>query len=84
MSDINKIPARSEHFVLVFDSSAQAMELESKAKALGLPGRSVPLPGEISSGCGLCYAVPMSEAAGIELLLSLDLHCAAYDNVMMY
>ena len=41
--------------VIVFDSATAAMEAESYLPARGLPGRIIPIPEQISAGCGLSW-----------------------------
>ena len=36
------------------------MECEQLCLAAGVPGRIMPLPGSITAGCGLCWAMPFS------------------------
>ena len=45
--------------VVTFPATAAAMSCEELCQAQGLPGRMIPVPGEISAGCGLSWkAVP--------------------------
>jgi hypothetical protein len=56
--------------VISFDSTTAAMEAEELLMGKGLPGRIIPLPQEISAGCGLSWkAEPKDEGA---LLAALD------------
>ena len=41
--------------IVTFDSTTDAMRMEKEAKAAGLPGRIIPLPTQISAGCGLSW-----------------------------
>lgn len=43
-----------------FDSTFDVMECEQLCLAAGVPGRIRPLPGSITAGCGLCWAMPFS------------------------
>ena len=44
--------------VITFPTTAAAMGCES----LGLPGRTIPVPGEVAAGCGLAWkALPADE-----------------------
>ena len=38
-----------------FASTAAALEAESRCQAEGVPGRLVPVPGQITAGCGLAW-----------------------------
>ena len=44
---------RKTYIVLSFRTTLQAMEWEKQCLAAGVPGRLIPLPREISAGCGL-------------------------------
>lgn len=41
--------------VLTFPTAAAAMGCEKLCQQEGLPGRMIPVPGEISAGCGLAW-----------------------------
>ena len=41
--------------IITFDATVQAMAAESCLQALGLPGRLIPVPREITAGCGLAW-----------------------------
>ena len=41
--------------IITFKTTTAAMAMEDYCKAQGLPGRIIPLPQEISAGCGLCW-----------------------------
>ena len=46
--------------IVSFDSTFDVMECEQLCLASGVPGRIMPLPGSITAGCGLCWAMPFS------------------------
>lgn len=41
--------------IITFHTTAGAMALEKSCKKNALPGRLIPVPREISSGCGLAW-----------------------------
>ncbi len=60
--------------VITFDSTTQAMAAEKFCTEQGLPGRIIPIPREISAGCGLSWKaapdakdtlLPAMEGAGL-------------------
>ncbi len=60
--------------VITFDSTTQAMAAEKLCMEQGLPGRIIPVPREISAGCGLSWKalpsardvlLPAMESAGL-------------------
>ena len=44
---------RTPALVISFQETAQALAAEALFGRLSLPGRIIPLPGEITAGCGL-------------------------------
>ena len=53
-----------ERMIIVsFDSTFDVMECERLCLEAGVPGRIIPLPGSITAGCGLCWAMPLSGEA---------------------
>ena len=44
---------KRQYIVLSFASTARAMCWVKECAARGIPGRIIPLPGEITAGCGL-------------------------------
>ena len=48
---------KRQYIVLSFASTAHAMGWEKECAARGIPGRIIPLPGEITAGCGLGWRV---------------------------
>ena len=49
--------------VVTFDTTTAAMEAERYCLDHGLPGRIIPVPREITAGCGLAWKAP-PEAEG--------------------
>lgn len=41
--------------IITFATTTAAMAMEDHCKEKHLPGRIIPLPREISAGCGLCF-----------------------------
>ena len=46
-----KVPA----LVIAFDTTAQALAVEELFTRLFLPGRMIPIPSQITAGCGLAW-----------------------------
>lgn len=66
--------AKELRLIITFDTTAQAMAMERFCKEHGLAGRLIPVPRQITAGCGLAWSAPpeksqelgeMLEAAGI-------------------
>lgn len=55
---------RKPALVVTFPTTAAAMACEQLCGEQGLPGRMIPVPGEISAGCGLAWkAEPQDRGA---------------------
>ena len=58
---------KQPRLIFAFYTTADAMAMESLCKEKGLPGRLVPVPREVSAGCGIAWAAPPeSEALLVE------------------
>ena len=53
---------RKETWILTFAGTTQAMQMEQYARAHGLPGRMIPVPREITAGCGLSWKAALQTA----------------------
>ena len=53
--------------IITFATTTQAMAVEAFCQARGLPGRLIPVPREITAGCGLSWKAKPEEE---ELLVS--------------
>ena len=58
--------------VITFPTTAAAMGCEDLCEAKGLPGRTIPVPGEVAAGCGLAWKA----APGDRPLLARELDAA--------
>lgn len=61
---------RRPALVLTFPTTASAMACEQVCGARGLPGRMIPVPGEISAGCGLAWKAAPEDRAALEAALA--------------
>ena len=52
---------KERKLAVTFETTTSAMAFESEAKKSGLTGRLIPVPKEITAGCGLCYCAPVNE-----------------------
>ena len=65
------------YIVLSFHTTLEAMEWEKQCLAGGVPGRLIPLPREISAGCGLAWRMLPEEFEQWQHRLSIDQYDAA-------
>ena len=54
---------KTEHIVVSFASTFDAMEAERLCQEAGVAGRIIPLPVEIDSECGLAWSMSADDAA---------------------
>ena len=50
--------AKRPYIVLSFRTTVEAMAWEKHCEAEHIPGRLIPLPRELSAGCGLAWRMP--------------------------
>lgn len=74
---------QKEHKVVItFHTTAEAIATETACKEAGLSGRLIPVPRQISSGCGLAFSAPAdSQKKLLEVLTTKNLH---YDTHGLY
>ena len=65
--------------VISFESTAHAMAVETFCMEKGLPGRLIPIPKEITAGCGLAWKA--DPEAKEELLHASEQNGISYDGV---
>ena len=61
--------ARERRLIVAFYTTHDAMAFEDFCAARGVPGRLVPLPREISAGCGLAWSAPPGDGERVRALL---------------
>ena len=49
---------KSWKYIVTFQTTTAAMAFESLCAKENVPGRLIPVPKELSSGCGLAWCVP--------------------------
>ena len=47
--------------IITFHTTTDAMAMESQCMGSGIPGRLIPVPREITAGCGLAWRIPVQE-----------------------
>lgn len=61
---------KRDFLVVSFPTTAAAMACEELCHERGLPGRMIPVPSQISAGCGLAWRVLPGERGAIEAALA--------------
>ncbi len=57
---------KSQKIVVTFRTTTTAMAMETACMAAGLPGRLIPVPREITAGCGMAWSAPAEARADLE------------------
>ncbi|MCI8813726.1 MAG: DUF3343 domain-containing protein [Lachnospiraceae bacterium] len=52
---------KKKYMVISFHSTTEAMSFEKQCIGNGIPGRLIPIPREITAGCGLAWRIPVEE-----------------------
>lgn len=55
--------------VVTFDATAAAMAAEKYCLERGVPGRLIPVPREITAGCGLAWKAEVDQEAAVTAAL---------------
>ena len=75
---------RRPALVLTVPTTAAAMACEELCGRAGLPGRMIPVPGQISAGCGLAWkAAPQDQDALVSALAEADVAVEGADVIEM-
>ena len=61
---------RETRLIVAFHTTHDAMAFEDYCHGRGAEGRLIPLPREISAGCGLAWSAPPGDEAGLRQLLA--------------
>jgi hypothetical protein len=61
---------KEEKLVVTFHTTADAMAMERLCRKTGAPGRLIPVPREISAGCGLAWCAPLMSREKLRELLT--------------
>lgn len=52
---------KKRYRILTFHTTTEAMTMEKRCEENGIPGRLIPVPGEITAGCGLAWRMTVEE-----------------------
>lgn len=60
---------KQEYMVISFHTTAEAIATEKFCKQRNIPGRLIPVPREISAGCGIAWRMKPEEYAEYEHIM---------------
>lgn len=70
--------------IITFNTTTEAMAMEKRCSLAGIPGRLIPVPREITAGCGLAWRMPAGDfAAYQEAVEGLGLKYEAIVELML-
>ncbi len=61
---------KTDRLIVAFFTTHDAMAFEEACLSRGVPGRLIPLPREISAGCGLAWSAPPEEEEAVRRTLT--------------
>lgn len=56
---------KENRLVITFHSTTEAMAAEKRLKEANISGRLIPVPKQISAGCGLAWSAPEGEREAV-------------------
>ena len=62
--------AKSLKLIVTFHTTTAAMDMERVCTAAGLPGRLIPVPREITAGCGMSWKAEPEDRAALEAFVA--------------
>lgn len=63
------------HLIVTFHTTTEAMAMEKYCKAMNIPGRLIPVPVQITAGCGMAWManpINMEEIKALMAEFSLE------------
>ena len=60
---------KTKKVVVTFHTTTQAIFMEQCGKQENLPGRLIPVPRQISAGCGMAWCSPWEESQNLKRLI---------------
>lgn len=63
---------KTRKLVITFRTTSQAIAAERLMKERGLPGRLIPVPRQITAGCGMAWAAPPEAGEALKQALESD------------
>ncbi len=63
------IREKRKQLVITFSGTTAPLKLDILAQQGSVPGRTIPLPSEISAGCGMAWKAELSDRESLLLLM---------------
>ena len=62
--------AKQLKLIVTFHTTTAAMAMEKACNAAGIPGRLIPVPREITAGCGMSWKAEPADRAALEAFVA--------------
>lgn len=62
--------SKRPRLIVTFHTTTAAMGMEMACTRAGLPGRLIPVPREITAGCGMAWSAPLEARAQLEAFVA--------------
>ena len=62
--------AKELKLIVTFHTTPAAMAMEKACAAAGIPGRLIPVPREITAGCGMSWKAEPADRAALEAFVA--------------
>ena len=79
MNKGDKMREKQVRIIVTFNTTTGAMAMEKACKAENIPGRLIPVPRQISAGCGLSWLCNKEDREKIQSLI--DNNNLEYNNI---
>ena len=63
---------KQPRLIVTFHTTTAAMGMETACTKAGLPGRLIPVPREITAGCGMAWSAPPEARANLEAFVERE------------
>ena len=63
---------KQPRLIVTFHTTTAAMGMEAACAKAGLPGRLIPVPREITAGCGMAWSAPPETRADLEAFVQQE------------
>lgn len=63
---------KTSKVVITFHTTTQAILMEQCCKRENIPGRLIPVPRQISAGCGMAWCAPAASRGEVEMLIAAN------------
>lgn len=63
---------KKPRLIVTFHTTTAAMGMEQACTRASLPGRLIPVPREITAGCGMAWSAPVEARAGLEAFIQAE------------